>query len=157
VAETASITRREAKVAVDTFINHYLANTSADVTPETIVSIQAALTGQDLQIRDYLLGLTLEYPLDQLTEAVSVMGEFLPEGNRASVYSVLGAYTFQSGDTDKAQEYLSLAFADSPDYSLALLLRRVFNSGMWTPESFITMAQELHSKVVAGLDDTIIE
>ena len=157
MAETTSITRREAKISVDTFINHYLANTSADVQPETIVSIQAALTGQDLQIRDYLLGLTLEYPLDQLIEAVSVMGEFLPEGNRASVYSVLGAYTFQSGDTDKAHEFLSLAFADDSGYSLALLLQRVFHSGMWTPESFQTMAQELHPKVLAGLDDTIIE
>lgn len=156
MAETTSITRREAKIAVDTFINHYLANTSEDVQPETIVSIQAALTGQDLQIRDYLLGLTLEYPLDQLTEAVSVMGEFLPEGNRASIYSVLAAYTFQSGDTDKAQEFLNLCFADSPDYSLANLLRRVFNSGMWSPESFTTMAQELHPKVIAGLDDTIV-
>ena len=156
MAETTSITRREAKIAVDTFINHYLANTSADVQPETIVSIQAALTGQDLQIRDYLLGLTLEYPLDQITEAVSIMGEFLPEGNRASVYSVLAAYTFQSGDTDKAHDYLSLAFADDSGYSLALLLQRVFHSGMWTPESFQTMAQELHAKVVAGLDDTIV-
>ena len=156
MAETTSITRREAKIAVDTFINHYLANTSEDVQPETIVSIQAALTGQDLQIRDYLLGLTLEYPLDQLTEAVSIMGEFLPEGNRASVYSVLSAYAFQSGDTNKAQDYLSLAFADDSSYSLALLLQRVYNSGMWTPESFEKMAQELHSKVVAGLDDTIV-
>ena len=156
MAETASITRREAKIAVDSCINHYRANTSEDVQPETIVSIQAALTGQDLQIRDYLLGLTLEYPLDQLTEAVSIMGEFLPEGNRASVYSVLSAYTFQSGDTNKAQEYLSLAFADDASYSLALLLQRVYNSGMWTPESFEKMAQELHSKVVAGLDDTIV-
>ena len=156
MAETTSITRREAKIAVDTFINHYLANTSEDVQPETIVSIQAALTGQDLQIRDYLLGLTLEYPLDQLTEAVSIMGEFLPEGNRASVYSVLSAYSFQSGDTNKAQDYLSLAFADDSSYSLALLLQRVYNSGMWTPESFEKMAQELHSKVVAGLDDTIV-
>lgn len=153
---TTSITRREAKIAVDTFINHYLANTSADVQPETIVSIQAALTGQDVQIRDYLLGLTLEYPLDQLIEAVSIMGEFLPEGNRASVYSVLSAYTFQGGDTDKAREFLSLAFADDSGYSLALLLQRVYNSGMWTPEAFVKMSQELHSKVVAGLDDTVV-
>jgi hypothetical protein len=84
------------------------------------------------------------------------MGEFLPEGNRASVYSILSAYTFQSGDTDKAQEYLSLAFADDYAYSLALLLQRVYNSGMWTPEHFKTMSQNLHAKVVAGLDDTII-
>lgn len=157
MAETASITRREAKVAVDTFINHYLANTSADVPPETIVSIQAALTGQDVQIRDYLLGLTIEHPLDQLTKAVSVMGEFLPEGSRASVYSVLSSYAFIGGDTSKAQEYLSLAFADSPNYSLASLLRRVYGSGMWTPESMVQMAQELHHKVIAGLDETIIE
>jgi hypothetical protein len=156
VAETTSITRREAKIAVDIFLTNYLANTSANVQPEIIVSIKSALTGQDLQIRDYLLGLTLEYPLDQLTEAVSIMGEFLPEGNRASVYSVLAAYTFQSGDTNKAQEYLSLAFADDSSYSLALLLQRVFNSGMWTPESFERMAKELHAGVVANLDDTII-
>jgi hypothetical protein len=155
VDTTTSITRREAKIAVDTFINNYLANTSADVQPETIVSIQAALTGQDLQIRDYLLGLPLEYPLDQITEAVSVMAEFLPEGNRASLYSVLAAYEFQGGNTEVAQDFLSLAFADEHNYALANLLRRVIAAG-WLPEQFAEMQREVHPKVVAGLDDTIV-
>jgi hypothetical protein len=156
MATTASTTQSEARIAVDTFVHHYLTNTSDDVTPETIVSLQIGVS-KDIQVRDYLMGLTLEYPLPNLIEAVTVMSEFIPEGNRAGIYSVLAAYNFQNENTDTARDYLSLALNEEYNYSLALLLQRVINSGMFTPEKFKSMTEELHPKVVEGLDDTIIE
>jgi hypothetical protein len=155
MAQTASITRREAKIAVDTFISHYLANTSEDVSPETIISLQAGVS-KDIQIRDYLLGLSLEYPLPNVIEALSVMIEFIPEGSRAGIYSVLAAQNYQNNDESRAQEFLSLALQEDDSYSLALLLKRVINSG-WPTGAFAKMTEELHPKVVAGLDDTVIE
>jgi hypothetical protein len=155
MAETASITRLEAKIAVDDFVHHYIANTSADVSPETIVAIQAAVS-TDIQVRDYLLGLSLEYPLPNLIEALSVMSEFIPDGNRAGIYSVLAAHTYQNGDENRAQEFLALALDENDSYSLAKLLQRVINSG-WPQGAFASMTAELHPKVVEGMDKTPIE
>jgi hypothetical protein len=155
MANTASITRREAKIAVDTFVHNYLANTSADLPSETIVSMQQGVA-TDIQIRDYLLGLSLEYPLPNLIEALSVMIEFIPEGNRAGIYSVLAALNYQNNNESAAQELLSLALQEDYSYSLALLLQRVIGAG-WPTGAFAKMAEELHPKVVEGLDDTPIE
>jgi|APGre2960657423_1045063.scaffolds.fasta_scaffold70865_3 hypothetical protein len=155
MAITASITRREARLAVDTFVHNYLANTSDSVTPETIVSMQQGVS-KDIQIRDYLLGLTLEYPLPKVIEALSVMSEFIPEGSRAGIYSVLAAHNYQNEDESRAQEFLALALNEDESYSLAKLLQRVINAG-WPVGAFHSMTMELHPKVVAGLDDTIIE
>ena len=155
MAQTASITRSEAKVAVDTFITHYINNNSADVSAETITALQAGVS-KDIQVRDYLLGLSLEYPLPSLIEALSVMIEFIPEGSRSGIYSVLAAQVYQGGDTDRAQEFLALALDEDSSYSLAKLLQRVINAG-WPEGAFAKMTEELHPKVVEGLDDTIIE
>ena len=154
MANTASITRREAKIAVDTFVHNYLANTSADLPSETIVSMQQGVA-TDIQIRDYLLGLSLEYPLPNLLEALSVMIEFIPEGNRAGIYSVLAALNYQNNNESAAQEFLSLALQEDYSYSLALLLKRVIGAG-WPTGAFAKMTEELHPKVVEGLDDTPI-
>ena len=155
MAQTASITRREAKIAVDDFVHHYIANTSADVSPETIVAIQAAVS-TDIQIRDYLLGLSLEYPLPNVIEALSVMSEFIPDGYRAGIYSVLAACNYQNESTDTAKDFLSLALAEDDSYSLAKLLERVISAG-WPTDAFAKMTVELHPKVVEGLDETPIE
>jgi hypothetical protein len=155
MAQTASITRREARLAVDTFVHNYVANTADSVSSETIVSMQQGVA-KDIQIRDYLLGLSLEYPLPSLIEALSVMVEFIPQGDRAGIYSVLAAHNYQSGDVAHAQEFLALAFDEDDSYSLAKLLQRVFNAG-WPAGAFAKMTEELHPKVVAGLDDTVIE
>ena len=155
MAITASITRREARLAVDTFVHNYLANTSDSVTPETIVSMQQGVS-KDIQIRDYLLGLSLEYPLPNVIEALSVMSEFIPEGSRAGIYSVLAAHNYQNENETRAQEFLALALDEDSTYSLALLLKRVIGAG-WPTGAFAKMTIELHPKVVEGLDDTIIE
>ena len=155
MAQTASITRREAKIAVDDFVHHYIANTSADVSPETIVAIQAAVS-TDIQIRDYLLGLSLEYPLPNVIEALSVMSEFIPDGYRAGIYSVLAACNYQNESTDTAKDFLALALAEDDSYSLAKLLERVIGAG-WPTGAFAKMTVELHPKVVEGLDETPIE
>ena len=155
MAQTASITRIEAKEAIDTFIRHYLNNNSADVSAEIISTVTAGVS-TDIQVRDYLLGLSLDYPLPSLIEALSVMSEFIPEGQRSGIYSVLAAHVYQTGDENRAQEFLALALNEDDSYSLAKLLQRVINAG-WPQGAFASMTEELHPKVVEGLDDTPIE
>lgn len=151
-----SVTRREAKEAVDTFIRDYIAGSSSN-SPESIDSIITALTSEsDMQVRDYCLGLTLDHPVSTLTEAFSVLSAFIPEGKKAGIYSILATYSYTQDEAINAFEFLSLALADDAEYSLANLLTRVFRAG-WTVESFKEMTRELHPKVLAELDDTIIE
>jgi hypothetical protein len=155
MAQTATVTQRSAKEAVDTFVRHYLNNNSADVSAETITAVQIGV-GKDIQVRDYLLGLSLDFPLEGLIEALSVMSEFIPEGQRSGIYSVLAAHVYQTGDENRAQEFLALALNEDDSYSLAKLLQRVINAG-WPQGAFASMTEELHPKVVAGLDDNPIE
>lgn len=153
---TTRVTRREAKEAVDLYIDHFIGNTTELVPPSAIRAIRASLTGNDIQIRDYLMGLTLQYPITTLIYAVSTIGDFLPEGERQAVYAVLSAYEYQIDHQRVAEHYLRLAFEDEPDYPLAQLLGRVY-AAEWPVESFNKMAQQLHPQVISMLDDTIIE
>jgi hypothetical protein len=57
---------------------------------------------------------------------------------------------YERGEGALAHKALDRAFADDDQYSLALLLRRVFTAG-WPPESFTAMRAQLHPKVVAGI------
>lgn len=156
MATLTSVTRREAREAVDNYLAEY-ANPVGATSPESIDSIVTALTSEsDMQVRDYLLGLTLDHDLPSLIEALTIFSPFIPEGKRAGIYSVLATYHYQNLDTPKAFEYLALALDNDAEYALANLLLRVFRAG-WTPESFAEMTRELHPKVLVELDDTIIE
>jgi hypothetical protein len=77
-------------------------------------------------------------------------------GTRAGIYSVLAALNYQNNNESAAQEFLSLALQEDYSYSLALLLKRVIGAG-WPTGAFAKMTEELHPKVVEGLDDTPIE
>jgi hypothetical protein len=156
VATLTSVTRREAKEAVDTYFAEAVTPTG-NTSPASIDAIVTALTAEsDMQIRDYFLGLTLDYDLDTLIEATSALSTFIPEGNRQGIYSILAVYHYQNSNDAKALEFLSFALDLDSEYSLANLLLRVFRAG-WTRESFAEMTRELHPKVIAELDDTIIE
>jgi hypothetical protein len=73
-----------------------------------------------------------------------------PRGFVAPIASLFASLAYERGEGALAQKALDRALADDDQYSLALLLRRVFNAG-WPPESFTAMRIDLHPKVVAGI------
>ena len=105
----------------------------------------------DLDLRDYLLGLPMEYTLE---ECVSLMDYFinnLIDDERVTpFYTVLSAYNYELGDKVKANAYLSKGLQEN--YPLAGLLHRVYSAG-WAIEAFASMRNELHHKVVKALED----
>jgi hypothetical protein len=105
----------------------------------------------DLDLRDYLLGLPMEYTLE---ECVSLMDYFinnlLDDERVTPFYTVLSAYNYELGDKVKANAYLSRGLQEN--YSLAGLLHRVYSAG-WPIDSFVSMRNELHHKVVKALED----
>ena len=153
VGTLTSTTRREAKIAVDTFVSLFLSNQSEQVTPETIDTIVLAVSN-DFQVRDYLLGLPIEHTLDGSINALEVMATYFPEGNRKAVYSILSAYHYEADRPATAFGYLNEVLNEDEKYSLGLLLGRVFQAG-WPIEAFAKMRNDLHAKVVEALDEEV--
>jgi hypothetical protein len=105
----------------------------------------------DLDLRDYLMGLPMEYTLE---ECVSLMDYFinnLIDDERVTpFYTVLSAYNYELGDKVKANAYLARGLQEN--YPLAGLLHRVYSAG-WAIDAFAGMRNELHHKVVKALED----
>jgi hypothetical protein len=106
---------------------------------------------KDLDLRDYLMGLPIEYTLD---ECVNIMDFFinnlLDDERVVPFYTVLSAYNYELGDKVKASAYLSRGLQSN--YPLASLLNRVYSAG-WAIDAFAGMRDELHPKVVKALEE----
>lgn len=108
----------------------------------------------NLQLRDYLMGLTYDgLSVDSGANIVRVMIKLLANLQLISypLETVLAAYEYRKGNQDTALELLTTALEN--DYSLAHLLRRVFTSN-FPATLFDSMTSELHPQVVKELADT---
>ena len=104
----------------------------------------------DIQVRDFALG----SHSDATTECYRKMwGDLLrdaPPGYIAPLACLSAAMAYETGDRVAANHALAMALDDDEQYSLALLLRRVFIA-RWPAESFSAMRRELHPRVVTGI------
>ena len=107
---------------------------------------------RDIQVRDFALGLTFE---NNSTELILSFLDYLllsaKEIETVAINAIRASYLYRLGDTVNAYEALNKATEINPDYSLTVLLRRVFGSG-WPAGAFEAMTRELHPKVVAGIE-----
>ena len=104
----------------------------------------------EIQVRDFALG---SHDGESAVGYQSMWMHLLrsaPPGFVAPVACLAAAIAYEHGDGALARAALDRAFADSPTYSLALLLKRVFSAG-WPPQSFAQMRGELHPKVCAAI------
>jgi hypothetical protein len=103
----------------------------------------------DIQVRDYALGLLDKDKSDRIIPALLRLVDAAPTDTiyinaPASLLSV--AYYEMRNPSDS----LTMLSNASEDYSLAILLRRVYTAG-WDPSSFARMREELHPKVTASI------
>ena len=148
------LTMAEVKDSIDSYFSNYFANTSDLISDQDMDNIKTALVGGNLTVRDYFMGMMLDYPdktTEELLEAIALLSTYLPEGHRQSLYAVCSADAYRKGEKDRADRFLSLAFTDAPDYPLATLLKRVYEAG-WPEEAFTRMALDLHHKILEELD-----
>jgi hypothetical protein len=106
----------------------------------------------DIQVRDFALGSHDEASIDVYWAMWRYLVRIAPAGYVAPAASLLSALSYEKGEGALAQRCLDRALEDDPSYSLAGLLRRVFNAG-WPPQSFAAMRKDLHPKVCAGIFD----
>lgn len=104
----------------------------------------------DIQVRDFSLGSHTEETADFYWAMWRDLLRIAPRGFVAPIASLFAAMAYERGEGALAHKALDRALADDDQYSLALLLRRVFTAG-WPPQSFTAMRAELHPKVVAGI------
>jgi hypothetical protein len=128
-------------------VEQYFASSSTEQGDEVVVNVLYYLT--DIQVRDYALGLMDTTKSDTLIPALAHLMELAPTDTEYmnAPASLLAQVQYEMGNT--ADALLTLSNAQH-NYSLALLLRRVFTSG-WEPASFAAMRKELHPKVTAGI------
>jgi hypothetical protein len=149
-----SMTTGEAKLTLDKVIKQIAEQTGEINIASDDVAIIAYALENNLQLRDYLMGLTSDgLSVESVTNILRVL-MVLIKGAELPAYpieTVLASYMYRLGDS--AGALVMLANGISRDYSLAKLLLRVFNAGL-APNSFSIMAQELHGKVMEELTRT---
>jgi hypothetical protein len=114
---------------------------------DTRVAAATLLALQDVQVRDYAMGL-ITPDNEVVASRLQWLTDVAPDDYIAAPTTLLAITYYEKSDTDKALELLAPALAKN--YSLANLLRRVFGSG-WPVDAFNAMRQELHPKVTAGI------
>ena len=155
---TTKPTVKEAKQVIDNNYQRFMDGQYIDPLALDIIGYSVA---NELQLRDYLLGYSIETGDKTLaTKYVShLIEQGIAEQHRHAFYTVLSALYFMQGDSDLAYLALDEARALNPNYALLILLTRVFGSG-WPVEAFASMTHELHPKVLVEIEkiaDRVIE
>ena len=148
-----AITTGEAKQVLDKVIKQISEQTGEILVASDDVAIIAYALENNLQLRDYLMGLSSDgLSVDSVANILRVLMVLIKSAELPAypVETVLASYMYQQGDSD-ALAMLANGLARS--YSLAQLLQRVFNAE-WSPSMFASMANELHHKVVDELTRT---
>lgn len=122
-------------------------NTAPD--DEHIAEITAGIH-KDIQLRDFILGLPSECEIANVNTYLAYFMDSIPDEYVTPVASILAANLYSLEQKDTAKELLSKAIEFNPSYSLANLLKRVFNSD-WPADAFTAMTHELHPKVKEGM------
>ena len=107
----------------------------------------AIATNENLQIRDFIMGMHLEKDINYIGEYISLLGNVIDKDKAVPLATVFCGYLYQIEEKDYAIRFLNDILEANPEYPLAKLLYRVFIA-QWPASEFGKMAQTLHPKVV---------
>jgi hypothetical protein len=164
------ITTGEAKLTLDKVIKLIATHNSFDITHSNELSgnidefeslliayddvaIIAYALEHNLQLRDYLMGLTSDgLSVEIVTNILRVLVALFHNAQFPAypIETVLASYMYRLGDSDAP---LMLTNGLSRGYSLANILQRVMINQL-NPAEFARLANELHGKVIAELTRT---
>lgn len=107
----------------------------------------AIATNENLQIRDFLMGVQLEKDIDYVGEYIALLGNVIVKDKAIPLATVFSGYLYQIEKVDEAKAMIDEVLNIKPDYPLAGLLNRVYLA-KWEPSELKKMALQLHHKVV---------
>lgn len=148
---TTTITRGEAIEAIDASI--FNVTNGIDLNDSTVEVIVFAVNN-DLQIRDYLIGLPNSYTLEQCSEFVDYLARMAGDENRYAFDTVNAMYNYELENTKACQRLITQAYEANPDYSLTKLVQRVLQAG-WPSTAFASMRNELAPKVTENINENL--
>ena len=107
----------------------------------------AIATNNNLQIRDFIMGVQLEKDIDYVGKYLELLGNVITKQTAIPLATIFCGYLYQIEEKDYAVKFLDEILEMNPEYPLAKLLYRVF-AAEWPAGEFRKMAEQLHSKVV---------
>ena len=107
----------------------------------------AIATNENLQIRDFIMGVQEEKDINYIGEYIALLGNVIVKDKAVPLATIFCGYLYQTEEIEQAKTMLLEVLTLNPDYALAKLLSRVFLAE-WAPNEFGKMTQQLHAKVV---------
>ena len=107
----------------------------------------AIATNENVQIRDFIMGIQQEKDINYIGEYISLLGNVIVKDKAIPLATIFFVYLYQIEEVEQAKTMLLEVLTLNPDYSLAKLLKRVFEAE-WPANEFAKMSEQLHSQVV---------
>ena len=118
------------------------------VTPSAQHIAEVAIaTNQNLQIRDFIMGVQLEKDIDYVGKYLELLGNVITRQTAIPLATIFCGYLYQVEQKDYAVKFLNEILEMNPEYPLAKLLYRVF-AAEWPTSVFKEMTEHLHPKVI---------
>ena len=117
----------------------------------TIAEITFAVNN-DLQMRDYLIGLPNTHGLNISAGFVNELSEKVTPSERFAYDTVNAMYHYELKNIEACKTLLDSAELSNPDYNLLNLIKRVV-SAEWPASTFTSMRTELASTVAEIIAD----
>lgn len=135
------VTRREAVELIERSIQ------SNVILEDSDLEIVVFAANEDVQVRDWLMGLPIKHGISESIDWLTKIASKLTMEDSVPFLAVQASLHYENNETDKAKSVLKYVKNVNPEYTLAILLTRVFDS-KWPGESFTMMRRELQPMVV---------
>ena len=144
-----TITYANAVKTIDNAISDF-AN-GLELADSTVAEITFAVNN-DLQMRDYLIGLPIHHGLGISAGFVNELSEKVTPSERFAYDTVNAMYHYELKNIEACKTLLDSAELSNPDYNLLNLIKRVV-SAEWPASTFTSMRTELASTVAEYIAD----
>ena len=144
-----TITYANAVKTIDNAISDF-AN-GLELADSTVAEITFAVNN-DLQMRDYLIGLPSAHGLNISAGFINELSEKVTPSERFAYDTVNAMYHYELKNIEACKTLLDSAELSNPDYNLLNLIKRVV-SAEWPASTFTSMRTELASTVAEIIAD----
>ena len=146
---TTTLTRGEAldtvNFAIEQFIN------GLEIKSGEIETITYAVNN-DLQIRDYFLGLPADYFMGTCIDFVGYLASRTNDSECYAYNTIYAMYEIEQGNTELAKSLLKISEQFNAEYNLTKLAKRIISAG-WNGSMLKEMREDLHPKVLKTILD----
>ena len=118
-------------------------------TPQEIAQFVVAIN-EHIQVRDFVMGIPSEHDVNYVANWLAYVGNKTPEVYDVPIATIMSSFYYSVGNEESATFYVEKALNSNPNYSLAVLLKKVYQSN-WGADGIVDMRNNLHVKVKAEL------